>query len=94
MKNMQTSQMSPRTRRIVERLGQVGTTARGIVVALAGILVIEAAVTYKPSKAGGIDKALLTLRDQPFGEALLILAAIGLVLFGVYGLSEARWRKI
>jgi hypothetical protein len=91
---MQTSQMSPRTRRIVERLGQVGTTARGIVVALAGILVIEAAVTYKPSKAGGIDKALLTLRDQPFGEALLILAAIGLVLFGVYGLSEARWRKI
>jgi Domain of Unknown Function (DUF1206) len=43
------------------------------VFALAGGLVIEAAVTYKPAKAGGIDKALLTLRNQPLGEFLLIL---------------------
>jgi hypothetical protein len=47
-----------------------------------------------PAKAGGIDKALITLRNQPFGEALLILAALGLVVFGVYGLCEARWRKV
>jgi hypothetical protein len=94
LKHLQTSQMSPRTRRIVEWLGMVGTTARGVVFALAGILVIEAAVTYKPAKAGGIDKALLTLRNQPFGEVLLILAALGLIVFGVYGLCEARWRKV
>ena len=62
--------------------------------ALAGGLVIEAAVTYKPAKAGGIDKALLTLRNQPFGEFLLILAALGLIIFGIYGLCEARWRSI
>ena len=71
----------------------IGTAARGAVFALAGVLVIEAAVTYKPSKAGGIDKALLTLRNQPFGEFLLILAALGLIIFGVYGLCEARWRQ-
>ncbi len=53
-----------------------------------------AAVTYKPAKAGGIDKALLTLRNQPFGEFLLFLAALGLVIFGVYALCEARWRKV
>ena len=41
-----------------------------------------------------MDKALLTLRNQPFGEFLLILAAIGLILFGVYGLAEARWRRV
>jgi Domain of Unknown Function (DUF1206) len=46
------------------------------------------------ARAGGIDKALLTLRNQPFGEFLLILAALGLVTFGVYGLCEARWRKV
>jgi hypothetical protein len=33
-----------------------------VVFALAGVLVIEAAITYQPSKADGIDKALLTLR--------------------------------
>ena len=94
MRYLQLSQMSPRTRRIVERLGMIGTTARGAVFALAGVLVVEAAVTYKPAKAGGIDKALLTLRNQPFGEVLLFVAALGLIVFGVYGLCEARWRKV
>jgi len=94
LKHLQTSQMSSRTRRVVERLGVTGTAARGLVFALAGVLVIEAAVSYKPSKAGGIDKALLTLRNQPFGEFLLILAALGLIAFGIYGLCEARWREV
>ncbi|HEY2578364.1 MAG TPA: DUF1206 domain-containing protein [Streptosporangiaceae bacterium] len=94
MKHLQTAQMSRRKRRIVEWLGMIGTTARGVVFALVGILVIDAAVTYQPSKAGGVDKALLTLRNQPFGEVLLILAALGLIVFGVYGLCEARWRKV
>ena len=48
----------------------------------------------EPAKAGGIDRALLTLRNQPFGEFLLILAALGLIIFGVYGLCEARWRNV
>jgi Domain of Unknown Function (DUF1206) len=94
LKYLQLAQVSPRTRRIVEWLGVIGTAARGSVFALAGILVIDAAVTYKPAKAGGIDKALLILRNQPFGEFLLILAALGLIIFGVYGLCEARWRKV
>jgi len=94
MKYLRTGEMSPRTRRAVERLGMIGTSARGLVFALAGVLVIDAAVQFKPSKAGGVDKALLTLRNQPFGEFLLILAAIGLLAFGVYGLAEARWRRV
>jgi hypothetical protein len=94
LKHLQTSRMKPRTRRIVERLGMIGTAARGVVIGLAGILVIDAAVTYKPSEAGGIDTALLTLRNQPFGEFLLIIAALGLITFGIYGLCEARWRKV
>jgi uncharacterized membrane protein len=94
MKFLELSQLSPRTRRLVERLGMIGTAARGVVFALAGVLVVEAAVAYQPSKAGGIDKALLTLRNQPFGEFLLILAALGLITFGVYGLCEARWRRV
>jgi hypothetical protein len=94
LKYLRLGQVSHRTRQLVEWLGVIGTVARGVVFALAGILVVEAAVTYQPSKAGGIDKALLTLRDQPFGEFLLILAALGLVSFGVYGLCEARWRKL
>ena len=89
-----TSQMSRRARRIVMRLGEIGTAARGVVLALVGVLVIDAAVTHSPAKSGGIDKALLTLRDRPFGTALLLVVALGLVIFGVYGLCEARWRRV
>ena len=94
MKYLQTAQMSRRTRRVVAILGEVGTIARGLVFALAGVLVVEAAVTHDVGKSGGIDKALLTLRDQPFGPFLLTLAAVGLIVFGIYGLCEARWRKV
>jgi hypothetical protein len=94
MKYLQTGRMSARTRRVVELLGVTGTIARGLVFALVGVLVIDAAVTHKAAESGGIDKALLTLRNQPFGEFLMLLAALGLLIFGVYGLCEARWRKV
>jgi len=94
MKYLQTTQMSAKARRVVKLLGTTGTIARGLVFALAGVLVIDAAVAHKASESGGIDKALLTLRDQPFGEFLMMLAALGLIVFGVYGLCEARWRKV
>jgi Domain of Unknown Function (DUF1206) len=94
LKMLQLSGLSPRGRTVVKWLGIIGTTARGIVFALAGVLVIDAAVTHKAAKSGGIDKALLTLRDQPFGEVLLILTALGLVIFGISGLCEARWRRV
>jgi hypothetical protein len=94
MKYLQTAQMSPRTRRVVEVLGVIGTIARGVVFAIAGIGVVEAAVTHDAGKSGGIDQALLTLRGEPYGAFLLLVAAAGLIIFGIYGLCEARWRKV
>jgi hypothetical protein len=94
MKHLRTAQMSARTRRVVKVLGMTGTIARGLVFALVGVLVADAAIAHKASQSGGIDKALLTLRGQPLGEFLMLLAALGLLIFGLYGLCEARWRKV
>jgi hypothetical protein len=94
MKYLGKAAMTARTRRVVQVLGVTGTIARGVVFALAGVLVVDAAVTHRAAESGGIDKALLTLRDQPFGEFLMLLAALGLLIFGIYGLCEARWRKV
>ncbi len=85
--------MSPATRRVVETLGLVGSTARGLVVGLAGVLVLVAAIQYDPNKARGIDGALRALRDTPAGPWLLGLVALGLIMFGLFGLSEARYRR-
>jgi hypothetical protein len=94
MKYLRTWKMRPGMRRVVELLGVIGTIARGLVFALAGVLVTDAAITHKASQSGGIDKALLTLRNQPLGEYLVMLAAFGLAVFGIYGLCEARWRRV
>jgi hypothetical protein len=94
MKNLQTATMSRRLRRAVEVLGVTGTVARGVVFALVGALVIDAAFTHQAAQSRGVDQALRTLRDQPFGEVLMLLAALGLLVFGVYGLCEARWRRV
>jgi hypothetical protein len=82
------------TRRPVVLLGRVGTVARGIVFAVAGLLVVVAAWTANPSKAGGVDVAVRTLLDQPYGVALVIALGVGLMVFGVYGLAEAMWRGV
>lgn len=78
---------------VVRRLGQVGTIARGVVFALAGVLVVDAAVTFDPKKAEGIDGVFRTLLRQPFGPWLTALAALGLLAFGLFGLCEARYRR-
>lgn len=92
-KYLRTSEMSPATRSVVEKLGMAGTIARGVVVGLAGVLVVDAAVTFRPEKARGLDGALRTLAGQPYGQGLLVLAALGLLAFGAYGYAEARWYR-
>ena len=86
--------LSARRRRIVVRLGRLGTIARGIVFAVTGLLAVVAAWTVDPAKAGGVDQAFRTLLQQPFGTSLVVLLGAGLVVFGVYGLAEAAWRRV
>jgi hypothetical protein len=81
-------------RRAVVLLGRVGTVARGIVFAVTGILVVAAAWTATAAKAGGIDQAFKTLLAQPYGTVLVAGLGLGLIVFGVYGLAEAAWRRV
>jgi hypothetical protein len=86
--------LSPSTRRLVEVLGWVGNIARGLVFAVVGTLVVVAAVQFQPSKAGGLDAALKTLRDRNDGQVILLAISVGLIAFGLYGLLEARYRRV
>lgn len=86
-------EMSPNVYRVVVWLGVVGTAARAVVFGVAGGLVVDAAVSYNPSKARGLDGALRSLAHSSLGPLLLIAAAIGLVIFGIFGVAEARWSK-
>jgi hypothetical protein len=92
-KQLQMGELTGTARPIVLRLGLVGTVTRGLVFALAGFLVVDAAVTFDPAKSTGLDGALRTLAHQPFGPWLLGAAALGLIAFGLYGLASVRYAK-
>jgi len=93
-KYLRLNEMSSSTRAVIEKLGMFGTAARGLVFALAGFFLISAAVTFDPRKARGLDGALRSLARGGAGPWLLGLVALGLVAFGIYGLAEARYRRV
>jgi hypothetical protein len=94
LKRLQLGGARARTRRVIERLGQAGGIARGIVFATAGIFLVVAAVRARPGEAKGIDSSLRALAATPAGPWLLVLVAIGLIMFGVFSCCEARWRRV
>lgn len=82
------------TRKTVVTLGRVGRVAHGVVFGIIGVLIIVAAVQYDPDQAKGVDGALKSLAGQPYGRVLLSLVALGLLAYGLYGLAEAKFRKV
>jgi len=65
-------------------LGRIGYVAKGIALVLVGGLVTWGAATYDPEKAGGLDGALKSLTQLPFGVILLIAIGLGLLAYGVF----------
>jgi len=75
---------------VVRRLGTAGYGAKGVALAIIGGLFGYAALTYDPRKAGGLDAALDTVRQQPFGAVLLVVMAVGFACFGAFCFVWAR----
>lgn len=80
-------------RTAVKWIGAIGYTAKGVVLAVVGLLVIIAAATADPSKSAGLDGGLKTLGAQPYGVFLLGAIAAGLVCYGAYSMARARYGK-
>ncbi|MFD2093952.1 DUF1206 domain-containing protein [Blastococcus deserti] len=91
LKEIDTTDCSRAAIRLVTRLGQVGFPGKGIALAVVGGLLAYAAITFDPSKARGLDGALRTLLDLPFGQILLTLVAVGIAAFGAFCFVRARY---
>ncbi len=87
-------EMGEKVRTWTERWGRLGIAARGIVFGVVGTFLIRAALEYDPQEARGLGGALQTLAQQPFGSWLLGAVALGLVAYGLFMLSVARYRRI
>jgi hypothetical protein len=91
LKQIDTSDASPGALKVVTRLGQVGFPGKGVALALVGGLLGYAAITFDPSKAQGLDGAMRTILEAPFGRFLLTLVAIGIAAFGAFLFARARY---
>jgi hypothetical protein len=75
-------------------LGVVGHVARGVVFGLIGYGVIKAAVDYDPKHAVGLDGALRKVEHASYGPLLLGIVAAGFIMFALYSIADARYRKV
>jgi succinate dehydrogenase/fumarate reductase cytochrome b subunit len=91
LKQIDLSEAPPKATRLITRLGQVGFPAKGVALILVGGLLGWAAITFDPAKATGLDGALHTILDAPFGAVLLTLVAVGIAAFGAFCFARARY---
>lgn len=93
MERVSRARMRPKVERVVQRSGQAGHTARGIVLGIVGCFLVVAAIQHDPQQAMGLSGALRFLAQQAWGQIVLWVVALGLVLYGVWCFGEARYRR-
>jgi type IV secretory pathway VirB2 component (pilin) len=79
---------------LATRAGVIGYVAKGIALAVVGVLFVAAAAQNSSSKATGLDGALRSLREQPFGPWLLTAVALGIAAYGLYSFARARHARV
>lgn len=70
--------------------GKIGYIAKGIAIGIVGGLFGYAAITHEAKKSGGLDQALQTVLEQPFGPVLLLATAVGIACYGLFCFARAR----
>lgn len=71
-------------------VGKAGHIAKGIAIVLVGGLMGYAAITHQARRSGGLDKALQTVLEQPFGPVLLLAIAVGIGCYGLFCFARAK----
>ncbi|NJL02841.1 MAG: DUF1206 domain-containing protein [Spirulinaceae cyanobacterium SM2_1_0] len=72
----------------IEQLARFGYAAKGIVYGLVGILAFQAAFNWG-GKVSGSEGTFQTIENQPFGNVLLFLVAVGLIGYVIWRFVQA-----
>jgi hypothetical protein len=94
MSKFKTYEMNDKERKIARLSGKIGLISRGIVLSMVGFFFIRTAYTHNPNESKGLGGALTELASQPFGQFLLAIVAIGLILYGIYQIIRGRYQHM
>ncbi|CAN5569856.1 DUF1206 domain-containing protein [soil metagenome] len=75
-------------------IGVFGYVAKGVVLAVVGILFCVAAATLDPSTSSGLDGGLKALGALPFGKLILVVVGLGLIAYAIYSAVRARYARL
>lgn len=92
--DLATGRMPAGLRRPALRIGVVGLLGRGAVFALLGLFLVRAAVRFDAGEAKGLDAALQTVVQQPYGRVLLALAVVGVLAYALWSFVEAGYKRL
>lgn len=76
------------------RAGRVGYVAKGVALGVVGVLFVLAAFHGRAREATGLDGALRSLLDLPFGKAILVAVSLGFAAYGLYSFARARYARV
>lgn len=75
-------------------LGTAGYVAKGVALGVVGLLLAVATVRNNPEESTGLDGALKSLQEQPFGPWILGAVALGLIAYGVFMIVRSRYQRM
>lgn len=84
----------PSKRDMIEKSGRAGYAARGAVFGVMGYFVVTAAITKNPDMIRGTEGAFGYLHEQSYGAILMGVVAVGLLLYGVYGVMKGLFTNV
>ncbi|MBX2840637.1 MAG: DUF1206 domain-containing protein [Flammeovirgaceae bacterium] len=87
------SGLGRKARELVLKSGQIGYTARGVVIGIISFLTFKAAFSANSNQAGGTEDAFGFIQNE-FGAIVLAVVAIGLLAYGVFMFIKAKYRKM
>jgi hypothetical protein len=94
MREYEHTEMSDVERNLARPIGRFGLAARGVTFCLIGLFLVLAGWRTNAGDVKGLGDAFATLAAQPFGQVLLFIVATGFVAYGLFCLSQAKYRRI
>jgi hypothetical protein len=87
------TEMSDAERALAKPIGRFGLASRGVTFCLIGLFLALAGWRTNAGEVRSLGGAFAAVAVQPYGRALLLVVAVGFIAYGVYCLSQAKYKR-
>ncbi|MGC1273597.1 MAG: DUF1206 domain-containing protein [Planctomycetaceae bacterium] len=94
MHEYESTEMSAAERDWAKPVGRFGMAARGLTFCLIGLFLALAGWRTNAGQVKGLGDSFNVVASQPYGQTLLAVVAAGFVAYGVFCLSQAKYKRI